>query len=236
MTRIQVQQEFQGDWKNEDWDTSPQAASQFRRGDRSLPWERVVNAIDSGATIPKWVGEAIVTRATIFAINAHQEQTRKNGTPYYAHPLRVSGILAGWGCDWKIVSAGALHDTVEDCGVSIDELTQLFGCQITEYVRSVSEALTPEGTQDKPEYFARQAMLAFQGYPGVWIAIADKLDNGRCFLSDEAAGLGRISQKWRDRYRFMNGEVVAPFMESGRLDGHASLMMADWRTIKRIWE
>ena len=89
--------------------------------------------------------------------------------------------------------------------------------------------------QDKAEYFARQAALAFQGYPGVWVSIADKLDNGRAFLADEAAGLRTVSKKWRDRYAYMDSAVVAPFMDSGRLDGHSTLMMAHWQGIKRLW-
>lgn len=228
MARLQVEQEFSGEWVGESWGVSPQAASQFRRGDRSLPWTRVVDAIP-----PDWAGEAIVARAIAFAINAHQGQKRKNNTPYYAHPLRVSGILAGWGCDWRIVAAGALHDVVEDSDVEIEEIQTLFGVQVAEYVRSVSENLLLNGEQDKTEYFERQAALAFQGYPGVWVAIADKLDNGRCFIADEAAGIGAISLKWRDRYRFMDECIVTPFVQGGRLDGHAGLMMADWQKIMR---
>lgn len=228
MARINVEQEFNGAWKPQVCGVSRQALNKMQRGVIPVAWDRLIELADSADPLPSWAGEAIVARATSFAIHAHHGQTRKNGTPYYGHCLTVGGILAGWGCPWEVVTAGLLHDVVEDCGVGLDALRSLFGQQVTEYVRSVTELVGDDGEQDKGEYFERQAQLASQGYPGVWIAIADKLHNGRCFAVDAKVQGVPIKPKWISRYRFFDHEVVAPFAASVRTDGDVLTMRCEW--------
>ncbi|MEE9404576.1 MAG: HD domain-containing protein [Algisphaera sp.] len=56
--------------------------------------------------------------ALALAAQAHTGQFRRNGEPYILHPVRV--MLAGSSLDHQIV--GILHDTVEDCDVTLDDL------------------------------------------------------------------------------------------------------------------
>ena len=44
----------------------------------------------------------------------HAGQTRKQGTPYYLHPLGVSNILKEKGFSVKYQIVGLLHDVIED--------------------------------------------------------------------------------------------------------------------------
>jgi (p)ppGpp synthase/HD superfamily hydrolase len=64
-------------------------------------------------------------RAVAFAVDAHGRvgQERK-GTdyPYAVHPLRVGEILAAHEYVDDVVAAGILHNTIEDAGVTPDEL------------------------------------------------------------------------------------------------------------------
>ena len=59
--------------------------------------------------------------ALIFAADAHRGQTDKAGKPYVAHPLRVMNNL-GLDATLEEQMAALLHDVVEDCGVSLDDL------------------------------------------------------------------------------------------------------------------
>ena len=73
-------------------------------------------------------------KALLFTIKAHKNQSRKNGKPYLVHPLSVALELAKNGADDELISAGLLHDTIEDAGITIEELKSTFGDKITDYV------------------------------------------------------------------------------------------------------
>lgn len=74
------------------------------------------------------------------SIEAHKDQLRKleNGV-YVAHPLEVAIILAQNGADEDVISAGILHDTVEDTTMSIEMIRQQFGARIAEIVAGCTE-------------------------------------------------------------------------------------------------
>ena len=60
---------------------------------------------------------SLVTRAYEFAQNAHKEQKRYSGDPYFTHTAEVGFLLATAGVDAQTIAAGLLHDTIEDAGV-----------------------------------------------------------------------------------------------------------------------
>ena len=70
---------------------------------------------------------SLVVRAAAFAAHRHGDQKRKGELklPYITHPLEVARILieeAGED-DPVVIAAAILHDTVEDAGVTVAELT-----------------------------------------------------------------------------------------------------------------
>lgn len=81
----------------------------------------------------------MIQKAFIFAYNVHLGQERKDGKPYISHPVSVAMELARNGADEELICAGLLHDTVEDAGVTIDELTEKFGKGVAELVSADSE-------------------------------------------------------------------------------------------------
>jgi (p)ppGpp synthase/HD superfamily hydrolase len=78
-------------------------------------------------------------KAIIFAIHAHQGQTRKNGLPYIIHPLEVASIAATMTKDEDVLVAGILHDVIEDTAVTKEQLRIEFGDKITELVLAETE-------------------------------------------------------------------------------------------------
>lgn len=79
-----------------------------------------------------------VQRAYSFAFELHKEQLRKDGTPYISHPVEVAIILADLGFDDDVICAGLLHDVVEDCGVTVDQIKSEFNSKVAELVDAVS--------------------------------------------------------------------------------------------------
>lgn len=81
--------------------------------------------------------------ALLYAIQKHSGQFRKyNGLPYVMHPVRVAErvrvIFAGRPQAEDAVSAALLHDVVEDSGVSVDEIDDLFGPAVARLVWELS--------------------------------------------------------------------------------------------------
>ena len=69
----------------------------------------------------------------------HKGQKRKQGTPYYTHPLAVSNILKekGFPVDYQI--AGLFHDLLEDTDTSYEEILKISNHKIAEAVRLVTK-------------------------------------------------------------------------------------------------
>lgn len=96
----------------------------------------------------------LVCRAFAYAREKHAGQTRKDGAPYITHPVEVAEILAELQMDEQTLAAGLLHDVVEDCGVTLDEMTREFGPEVAHLVDGVTKlhiAGVDEGKAGAPE-------------------------------------------------------------------------------------
>lgn len=146
----------------------------------------------------------LIFHAIQFASAAHAGQYRK-GTriPYLIHPLRVAAILLEAGCSEDLAVAAVLHDTVEDCFVTLDQIRRLFGPRIAELVAGASE---PDKTL--PWELRKQHTIDYlqtADADQLLVSLADKLDNIRSIREDlalhgELAWLrfrrGRDKQRW----------------------------------------
>jgi len=146
----------------------------------------------------------LIFHAIQFASAAHAGQYRK-GTriPYLIHPLRVAAILLEAGCAEDLAVAAVLHDTVEDCFVSLEQIRRLFGARIADLVAGASEPDKSLPWEDRKQHtidFLRTASP-----DQLLVCLADKLDNIRSIREDlalhgELAWLrfrrGREKQQW----------------------------------------
>lgn len=125
--------------------------------------------------------------ALIFASKAHRDQVRK-GTdiPYIAHPIHVSLLLIRHGFNETLAIAGLLHDVVEDCDVSLQELKQRFGEKVAELVNAVTD---PKGStgEELPWEVRKAHKLAHLRTASPDVAAlkaADAIHNARSILID----------------------------------------------------
>ncbi len=81
----------------------------------------------------------IVAEAYRFAEKAHDGQTRLSGEPFIEHPLQTAMFLADLRLDCNTLAAALLHDTMEDCNVSFDELARKFGQEVAKLVDGVTK-------------------------------------------------------------------------------------------------
>ncbi len=81
----------------------------------------------------------IVKKAYEFAENAHKDQKRKSGEPYFIHLVETAKNLANIKMDAKTIAAGLLHDSVEDGVATEEELKKEFGGEIAFLVDGVTK-------------------------------------------------------------------------------------------------
>lgn len=90
--------------------------------------------------------DSLILRAARFATAAHEGQLRKYvNEPYIYHPARVAArvSLLSWATP-VMVAAAYLHDTIEDTGVTFEELSQAFGEDVALLVNELTDQF-PKG-------------------------------------------------------------------------------------------
>lgn len=83
----------------------------------------------------------IKEKAKEFAINAHKGQVRKSDKekPMVIHPINVADILKEYNFDDNVISAGYLHDVIEDTKYTKEDLLKEFNEDIVSLVLGASE-------------------------------------------------------------------------------------------------
>lgn len=126
----------------------------------------------------------LVSEAVAFAVRAHDGMRRKQSDePYILHPMEAAVIVGTMTNDQDLIAAAALHDVVEDAGVTLDEIKERFGTRVCELVASETEDkredLPPEATWRirKEESLAVLASTKDRDVLVVWLG--DKLANMR---------------------------------------------------------
>lgn len=126
---------------------------------------------------------SMIEKAFKIADEAHQGQCRKSGEAYIIHPLWVAMILADLELDKETIVAGILHDVVEDTVVSVEEIEQIFGAEVTLLVDGVTKLGQLSYSTDKLEVQAenlRKMFLAMaKDIRVILIKLADRLHNMR---------------------------------------------------------
>lgn len=121
-------------------------------------------------------------KARAFAEKAHQGQYRKiTKTPYITHPIRVGEILEEAGCSDELISAGYLHDVVEDTQYEIEDIEELFGTKIAEFVASHTEDKSKTWKERKQHTIN---ILRDADKEVKYLIVADRLDNIMEFEKD----------------------------------------------------
>ena len=86
----------------------------------------------------------IIVEAYRFAEKAHDGQVRLSGEPFVQHPLQTALFLADLQLDPNALAAALLHDVIEDCHVSLEELEAKFGPEVTALVDGVTKLTRTE--------------------------------------------------------------------------------------------
>jgi GTP pyrophosphokinase len=137
-------------------------------------------------TVSQYISDGkleILKKAFWFGYEAHKQQYRRSGDPYFEHSVQVATILSELRMDVTTIAAGLLHDVVEDTGVTLQELSQEFGNDIADLVDGVTKIpdmrFTSEGTAAQAENFRKMVLSMAKDIRVVLIKFADRLHNMR---------------------------------------------------------
>lgn len=141
----------------------------------------------------------LLTEAIRFAAAAHDGQMRKaTHIPYIVHPVECVVIVSQMTDDEEMLAAAALHDTVEDCGVSLDVLREKFGPRVAHFVAIESE--------DKSKTWQERKQATIDGLDHhsteeKILVLADKLSNIRSISRDYAHQGEQLWQRFHEKHR-----------------------------------
>jgi GTP diphosphokinase / guanosine-3',5'-bis(diphosphate) 3'-diphosphatase len=122
----------------------------------------------------------LLIRAIDFAARKHRLQRRKDveASPYINHPVALMSVLcveAGI-CDVEVLSAAALHDTIEDTQTTRDEISREFGKKIADIVAEVTDDKTLPSDERKRLQIER---APHKSSAASLVTLADKIANLR---------------------------------------------------------
>ena len=137
------------------------------------------------------------------AATAHGAQTRRSGEPYIHHPVAVACILAELQLDVFTIQAALLHDVIEDCNISKENIIERFGPEVAEMVDGVSklgQVRFETREEAQAENFRKMFLAMSRDIRVVLIKLADRLHNMRTMGVMKPEKRRRISRETLDIY------------------------------------
>ncbi len=123
----------------------------------------------------------LVFKAFDFAESAHRDQERFSGEPYFVHVYETAKTLAELGMSATTVSAGLLHDCLEDGKAEENEIEEIFGREILFLVKGTTKLgkLKYRGVQRHNESLRKLFVAVSRDIRVIIIKLADRLHNMR---------------------------------------------------------
>ena len=151
----------------------------------------------------------VLTQSVQMARDAHLDQKRASGEPYYLHALAVAEILNDLKLDYETLAAAMLHDVVEDTRVTLDDVRTRFGDVIARLVDGVTKMERIGEFQDvalgaqhhsQAESLRKLLLAMAEDVRVVLIKLADRLHNMRTLKYLDEEKQRRIARETQDIY------------------------------------
>jgi GTP diphosphokinase / guanosine-3',5'-bis(diphosphate) 3'-diphosphatase len=166
--------------------------------------------------------EALLNKAYVFAMRAHQKQKRANGDPYFSHPIEVAFILTELRMDDITIITALLHDTIEDTNVTRGDIAREFGDTVATLVDGVTkltklelESVGREVTESEKqaENFRKLLLAVADDIRVLLVKLADRLHNMRTLDAiKNPEKRFRIAHETQELYAPLAGRIGVQFI------------------------
>ncbi len=216
--------------------------------------DEIVKELDKLTYYLKSSDKSKILNALKISEKAHSNQLRKSGDPFITHPLEVAKILTSIKLDGDSIAAGLLHDTVEDTDLSIDDINDKFGKQISELVQGltkINEYSLKVNNQKFGENYKKLILATTKDLRVILVKLADRLHNMRTlnFINDSnkktnialetlevfsplAQRLGM--KEWQDELEDLSFKIINPDARNSIIDRLENLKSKDVNIIDEI--
>jgi RelA/SpoT family (p)ppGpp synthetase len=152
------------------------------------------------------VNEELLIKAFEFCLEAHKNDLRASGEPYFTHPFEVAMIVAKEiPLDDITIVSTLLHDVVEDTEFNLDILSKEFGTEVAEIVDGVTKISGIFKGQEitQAENYRKLLLSMVKDVRVILVKFADRLHNMRTLQYVNPDKQRRIAQETL--------EIYAPF-------------------------
>ncbi len=182
----------------------------------------------------------MVTSAYEYASECHKAQVRASGDPYFNHLVGVALLVCQLKLDVPSVAAALLHDTIEDCSVTREDIEKRFGTDVAEIVEGVTKLtrIEFESKEEKQAESFRKMLLAMaKDIRVVLVKLCDRLHNIRTlnYLSEDKQR--RIAEETKDIYAPLANRLGIHWLKS-ELEDHCLMYLRPelYKLIKENFE
>ncbi len=150
---------------------------------------------------------ALVQKAYVFAENAHKDDVRYSGEPYFVHPSAAAKILAELGMDAATIAAGLMHDAIEDGKATAEEIEKEFGKEVLFLVEGVTKLGKHKyrGAERHAESLRRLLVATSADVRVLIIKLADRFHN--------MTTIQHVPQEKQKRIALETLEIYAPLAD-----------------------
>lgn len=179
-------------------------------------------------------------RAYDMASKAHEGEVRLTGHPFITHPVAVAYKLAEMGLHLNVVTAGLLHDVVEDTDVTIEDVQKAFGDDIASLVNNVTKLkrnVKYSGAERYAENLRKMFLAMASDVRVVFMKFADRLHNLSTLYGQPKHKQERIARESLEIYAPIAGRLGMSEIK-GELEDQsfAYLMPKEYERMKTIMD
>ncbi len=155
-------------------------------------------------------GRELLLKAYDYAKEAHANQKRASGEPYFIHPCAVAKILVDLGLDTATIAAALLHDVIEDTPVTEEDIRRAFGEEVLSLVSGVTKLdkiVFKSREEEEAENFRKIFVAMAKDIRVIMIKLADRLHNMRSLNFLSAERQQKMSRETLDIYAPVAGRL-----------------------------